>query len=252
MGFHMTDNEMTKVIEMHLSQANEREIMSRTGVSRTSLRRIVQAYHDAQDGLPFDSTTGKNICDWAKRQIGTKVNASPRDEKNFEDYDKDLLYSSKFGIKGAAKELGRSFAHINTVVKANRAGKDRDYSRLFEISLASRPIARWACVRNGLDFDRDVLSCNGVLSSDEEVQTEIMETETTPDQTEILRALADLRSDISRLIGAVINAQNAMLDSHKELVTVINSNSDIIQHEISVHKDILDGIKCNTRQRKGQ
>ena len=63
-----------------------------------------------------------------------------------------------------------------------------------------------------------------------------------------LLALVDA---VNRLNGNMVNLQHTIEAVGEMLKVCINANADIINNELMSHKDILNGIKMNTRRRGG-
>lgn len=63
-----------------------------------------------------------------------------------------------------------------------------------------------------------------------------------------LLALVDA---VNRLNGNMVNLQHTIEAVGEMLKVCINANADIINNELMSHRDILNGIKMNTRRRGG-
>lgn len=184
-------------------------------------------------------------------------------------YDKTYLFSKAMTIAEVCAALEISHAFVGDVKASAKAAEKRDIEALAKIHKRSRLIVEWATAKFGIPLG-DVLAIEEkpkpkptgnrpdtarTPPGGEQllpIASNCSEDNTAQAMVNILSKLDEITSALSRVCGAIINLQNCMVEQQKIITHTIDVNCDIVAQEVIRNKEILDGIKCNTRQRKEQ
>lgn len=167
-------------------------------------------------------------------------------------YERAYLLSKGLKRSEISVALGISSGSLSDILSTANAAENGDIDALAERYKRSKVLTEWAVNRFGVSL-KDVIARAGKPEPKAEEKPDPKPDDNTATAMIcVLKKLDEITSALSRICGALTNLQNAEQEQHRMLATVIDNNATIIQQEITRHKDILDGIKCNTRPRKGQ
>ena len=151
-----------------------------------------------------------------------------------------VMLSTHFSSGEAATILGFSDSTIRKVWLAYETAKSGDIEKMRAIQV-SEPVRAWAAAKFNLD-----LSQENRTPPKEEKPTD----NTAEAFMKLMSALGELHKDLSRAIGALTNMESTIKAENEQMRQLVNANTDIVCNFIKDQKDILNGIKANTRPRR--
>lgn len=158
--------------------------------------------------------------------------------------DRIAQLSLHFSAIETAQILQLSESTARKVIAAHTAAKEQEIDKLRSMPISDN-VRAWAAGKFGID-----------LSQPEPPKVEPPKEEPKDNTAEafvkLLAALGELHKDISRATASVNNLTLELKAQHEKMVDVVNANADTIFREIKDHKDILNGIKANTRPRRAE
>lgn len=157
--------------------------------------------------------------------------------------DRIAQLSLHFSAIETAQILQLSESTSRKVIAAYTAAKEQEVDKLRQMPISDN-VRAWAAGKFSIDLTQP--------EPPKEPPKEEPKDNTAEAFLKILTALGELRKDLSRLCGAVTNLDNNLKAQHTGMVNVVNANSDTIFREIQSYKDILNGIKANTRPRRAE
>lgn len=147
--------------------------------------------------------------------------------------DRIAKLSAVFGRDEISAALDVPEATVAKVVAVLKIAKSGDIKRLTDSSYSNN-IKEWAAETCGLQLIKPPKQ---------------KEAEPAPAQDD--KNLLALVDAVNRLNGNMVNLQHTIETVGEMLKSCINANADIINNELMSHRDILNGIKMNTRRRGG-
>lgn len=161
-----------------------------------------------------------------------------------EQMERIVMLSTHFNSSETATILNLSESSIRKVCLAHETAKAGDIERMRTIQV-SEPVRAWAAAKFNLD-----LTVKQEQPKEEQPEAPRPVDNTAEAFTKVMAALMELHKDLSRVCGAIINLTEEIKGEHAETVKIINLNSDNLYGLVKEQKDVLNGIKMNTR-RKG-
>lgn len=154
-----------------------------------------------------------------------------------------ITLAQHFNSVEIAQILQCSESTARKVTLAYNTAKEKDVNRLREIQV-SEPVRLWAAEKFSIDLSEPP------QEPPKEEPKEEPKDNTAEAFLKLLTALGEIRKDLSRLCGALTNLDNDFKAQHTAMVDVVNANADMIHGSLKEQKDILNGIKANTRPRR--
>lgn len=160
----------------------------------------------------------------------------------YEVMDRIAQLSLHFSAIETANILQLSESTARKVIAAHNAAKEQELEKLRSLQCSDN-VKTWAAAKFGLDLSEP-------KEEPQEPPKEEPKDNTAEAFLKLLAALGELHKDLSRLTASVNNLSQDLKAEHEETVKIINANTDCVCSFIKDQKDILNGIKANTRPRR--